>query len=74
MLQKEQIKHTGATFTPFNLAEYLARKLLKYINNSGKIKVLDPACGEGELLISMGKILSENKYDYSLTQLVTHEA
>jgi len=67
MLQKEQIKHTGATFTPYNLAEYLAQKIIKYINYSGEIKVLDPACGKGELLIAMGKILSENKYNYSLT-------
>ena len=50
MITKEQIKHTGATFTPKELADYLSAKIATHLG-SGAIKVLDPACGEGELLV-----------------------
>jgi adenine-specific DNA-methyltransferase len=67
MSNKELVKHTGATFTPVGLAEYLAEKLLKHIQVKGEIKVLDPACGDGELLLAMGNILSGRKLEFSLT-------
>ena len=54
MITKEQIKSTGATFTPAMLADFLASKIAVYVNK-GKQKVMDPACGEGELLLSIGK-------------------
>jgi len=50
MTVKEQIKNTGATFTPKGLADYLSGKILNHIGGEGDVKVLDPACGEGELL------------------------
>jgi adenine-specific DNA-methyltransferase len=64
---KEQIKHTGATFTPFGLAQYLAKKLIKHIETRRKVRVLDPACGDGELLLAMGNILAKHNYKFSLT-------
>jgi len=67
MTVKEQIKHTGATFTPVGLAEYLAKKLVSHIEINGRVKILDPACGDGELLLAMGKVLVEYKRDFSLT-------
>ena len=67
MTAKEHIKHTGATFTPFELAEYLARKLINHIASEESLEVLDPACGEGELLLSISKVFREYKYDFSLT-------
>lgn len=65
MITKEQIKNTGATFTPKMLADFLASKIAVYINQ-GKQRVLDPACGEGELLLSIGQKLSELKTDFEI--------
>ncbi len=66
MITKEQIKNTGATFTPKGLADFLATRLIKYIS-AKNVKALDPACGEGELLISIGEKLSESGIDFTLT-------
>ena len=59
MITKEQIKNTGATFTPKGLADFLSTRLARYIRGSA-VKALDPACGEGELLISIGEKLAES--------------
>ncbi|MBL7913935.1 MAG: N-6 DNA methylase [Bacteroidia bacterium] len=66
MLSKEQIKITGATFTPKGLADFLASRIVKHINYE-KINVLDPACGEGELLLSLGQKLSDAGIRFSMT-------
>ncbi|MEO6358142.1 MAG: N-6 DNA methylase, partial [Ferruginibacter sp.] len=66
MISKEQIKNTGATFTPKMLADFLANKLVAYVNK-GSQKVLDPACGEGELLVAIGEKLSESGVDFKIT-------
>lgn len=67
MTVKDHIKHSGATFTPLDLAEYLAGKLIAHITFKESLEVLDPACGEGELLLSISKVLREHKYNFSLT-------
>lgn len=66
MASKEQIKNTGATFTPQELAVFLAERIASYIEPGYK-NVLDPACGEGELLIAIGEKLGSSGYDFSLT-------
>lgn len=66
MATKEQIKNTGATFTPQGLSAFLAERIASYIKPINQ-KVLDPACGEGELLIAMGDILSDSAIDFTLT-------
>ena len=66
MTTKEQIKNTGATFTPQGLSVFLAKRIASYIKPTNQ-RVLDPACGEGELLIAMGDILSDSAIDFSLT-------
>jgi adenine-specific DNA-methyltransferase len=63
---KELIKNTGATFTPKMLADYLSERLLSYLDKKDVV-VLDPACGDGELLLSMGERLSAHNIDFSLT-------
>ena len=65
MITKEQIKNTGATFTPEMLADFLSNKIAGFIDND-KQRILDPACGEGELLMSIGKKLSELKIDFEI--------
>lgn len=68
MSSKEFIKQTGATFTPSKLAEFLAFRLFKYIDvPSGKeLKILDPACGDGELLVALDNICDNQDIDYSM--------
>lgn len=66
MINKEQIKNTGATFTPKELAVFLAERIALYAQPKNN-RVLDPACGEGELLVAMGEVLNEKSIDFSLT-------
>lgn len=66
MITKEQIKTTGATFTPRELSLFLAERIGYYVNSKHS-RVLDPACGEAELLVAMGEVLLERGCDFSLT-------
>ena len=66
MTTKEQIKNTGATFTPRELSVFLAERIAYYINSKYS-RVLDPACGEAELLVALGEVLTERGCDFSLT-------
>jgi len=47
------------------LADYLTGRILSYVD-SKEVTVLDPACGDGELLLSMGEHLSARKIDFTL--------
>lgn len=66
MEAKELIKNTGATFTPKGLADYLTGRILSYVVDKKTITVLDPACGDGELLLSMGEQLTKRAIDFTL--------
>ncbi len=59
------IKQTGATFTPKGLADFLAEKIFNYQKNEF-IKVLDPACGDGALLMAISNILQEHDYWFEI--------
>ena len=51
---KEERKVNGVFYTPLFLAEYLAKKVLKYFDRHRKIAtVIDPACGDSMLLQSV---------------------
>jgi adenine-specific DNA-methyltransferase len=58
MRSKEEIKETGATFTPSGLANYLANLITPFIQVEYP-KVLDPACGDGALIKAMHKSLDK---------------
>lgn len=55
------IKKSGATFTPIELANFLAKKLLHLVekDNKEQITVLDPACGDGALLHAIRQVGGE---------------
>jgi type I restriction-modification system DNA methylase subunit len=65
-------KHSGATFTPEGLADFLSERILKYLEIP-ILRILDPACGEGELLVSIGKKLNERRVDFSLTGIDSND-
>lgn len=62
---KKDIKKNGATFTPVELADFLAKKISSY-NSKRKVNVLDPSCGDGALLLSLGKALELTGVDFAL--------
>jgi adenine-specific DNA-methyltransferase len=66
MTAKEQIKNTGATFTPKELSDFLAERLTAYATGS-KQAILDPACGDGELLVAIGDKLTHSNMSFTLT-------
>lgn len=45
-------KRHGKHYTPVELADFLAMRSLAQVDASGTIRVLDPACGDGELLLA----------------------
>lgn len=61
----QKIKETGATFTPPELANYLAEKLLCYSDKEDSV-ILDPACGDGALLLAIAHIFRANSKKFHL--------
>ena len=56
-------KENGIVYTPTAMADYLAHEMIvhKHPQKDGIISILDPAVGEGELLISIISALSDTK-------------
>lgn len=50
-------KSNGVIYTPIEMADYLASEMIKYskfdFKNSKEVNILDPAIGEGELILSI---------------------
>lgn len=59
---KEERKVNGVFYTPSFLAEYLAKKVVRYFGNRKIATAIDPACGDSILLRTFAnELLSKNK-------------
>ncbi|MFD3707632.1 class I SAM-dependent DNA methyltransferase [Nocardia sp. NPDC058658] len=55
-----EVKRHGKHYTPTDLANFLAERVLGQVDGSREeISVLDPACGDGELLLAIHKVAAE---------------
>ncbi len=62
-----EIKKTGATFTPRPLADFLSSRIITHLPPAQEVSILDPACGDGELLLSIATQLADTDYRFSLS-------
>ena len=65
-LNSDQIKREGAHYTPTNLSNFVSQNMVKLWNGVSKqktIHVLDPAVGDGSLLLSLVSNLLKEKYN-----------
>lgn len=69
-------KSNGVVYTPKIMADYLAGQMLRFYNgkiiSNKPVKILDPASGEGELLIAMASLLYANFRDIKI-EIVGYE-
>ncbi|MEO5927068.1 MAG: N-6 DNA methylase [Patescibacteria group bacterium] len=58
--EKEYIKANGEHYTPEILASFVAKKIAEAIGEkvSDRLKILDPAVGDGELLLPLAALMS----------------
>lgn len=71
------VKERGAHFTPADIAEYIASHALSLVDldkDQKTICVLDPACGDGELLIAALSVIRKNGKSARLIGIDTDEA
>lgn len=69
-------KENGVVYTPIEMANYVSKEILKYGQQAFdiEINILDPAVGEGELLISMLQIIQEPNKKITVVGYETDEA
>jgi adenine-specific DNA-methyltransferase len=58
---KAAVKRHGKHYTPAALANYLAGRVLRQLAELGRtrLRILDPACGDGELLFAVRRMAEE---------------
>lgn len=60
-------KQNGEVFTPQGLADFLANRMLPYLNKKTTLRICDPSCGDGALLCAIAKALTgSNTHSFTL--------
>ncbi|MGW5515759.1 Eco57I restriction-modification methylase domain-containing protein [Nocardia africana] len=59
-------KRHGRHYTPPRLAEFLAERMLAHVRPGSELSVLDPACGDGELLSAVALVAAQRFPDIIL--------
>lgn len=59
--RRNTVKAHGVHFTPPELAQFLARHALAFLPSGVESTILDPACGDGELLAAVLDVTSEEQ-------------
>ncbi|MFC9664127.1 Eco57I restriction-modification methylase domain-containing protein [Nocardia sp. NPDC127606] len=62
----QERKRHGRHYTPPELARFLARRALRYTPRAGVLRVLDPACGDGELLLAVRREIASSAPDMAV--------
>ncbi|MGW8653180.1 N-6 DNA methylase, partial [Nocardia salmonicida] len=62
----QERKRHGRHYTPPELARFLARRALRYAPRAGELRVLDPACGDGELLLAVHREIVSSAPDVTV--------
>lgn len=60
-------KYTGQFFTPFNLSELCARLAIpdsSFVNSEEMIKINEPSCGGGGMIVAACKVLYDHGVNY----------
>ncbi|WP_026423422.1 Eco57I restriction-modification methylase domain-containing protein [Actinokineospora inagensis] len=52
-----EVKRHGRHYTPVGLAEFLAESVARNMSGLDVVRVLDPACGDGELLFAAARVV-----------------
>ncbi|MFD4353715.1 Eco57I restriction-modification methylase domain-containing protein [Nocardia sp. NPDC058518] len=62
----QERKRHGRHYTPPDLARFLARRALRYVPRAATLRVLDPACGDGELLLAVHREIASSAPDVAV--------
>lgn len=65
-------KRHGRHYTPMRLAEFLAERMLAHLRPGPEISILDPACGDGELLLAVAA-LAARRYPATSVRLIGYD-
>ncbi|AZK95619.1 MULTISPECIES: Eco57I restriction-modification methylase domain-containing protein [Streptomyces] len=59
----DRVKRNGQHFTPQALAEFLAERVVDQLPRGRSLRIIDPACGDGELLLAANSVLSAEGWE-----------